>query len=388
MRNKTIEREITYLALGTLGLVDALDDTDSDGLTHVTDGETTKGRVLGESLDTHGLGRNHLDDGSVTRLDELGVGLDGLAGTAVKLLKDLRELAGNVGSVAVQNGGVTSTDLAGVVQDDDLSVERSAAHRRVVLAVTSDVTTANVLDGHVLDVETNVVTGDTLGELLVVHLHGLDFSGDVGGGEGNDHTGLEDTSLDTADGDCADTTNLVDILEGKTEGLVGGTSGRGDVVNGVLERSTTDDLLLLTVLVDGLGPALVPRSVRGDVALDVGGLRDHVVTVETGDGNEGDGVRVETDLLQEVGGLLDNLVVTGLGPLGSVHLVDGNNELPNTQGESEQSVLTGLAILGDTSLELTGTGTDDQNGAVGLRSTSNHVLDEITVTGGVCMLRY
>ncbi len=35
----------------TLG--DLLDDTDSDGLSHVTDCETTEGRVLGEHLYDH-----------------------------------------------------------------------------------------------------------------------------------------------------------------------------------------------------------------------------------------------------------------------------------------------------------------------------------------------
>jgi hypothetical protein len=46
-------------------------------------------------------------------------------------------------------------------------------------------------------------------------------------------------------------------------------------------------------------------------------------------------------------------------------------------------VLTSLAILGDTSLELTSTGSDDENSAISLGSTSDHVLDEITVTRGV-----
>ena len=46
-------------------------------------------------------------------------------------------------------------------------------------------------------------------------------------------------------------------------------------------------------------------------------------------------------------------------------------------------MLTGLAILGDTSLELTSTGGNDENGAVSLRGTSDHVLDEVTVTGGI-----
>lgn len=92
------------------------------------------------------------------------------------------------GSVTVENGGVTGTDLTRVVKDDNLGVERSSLHRGVVLGVTTDVTSSDVLDGNVLDVETNVVSGETLGDLLVVHLNGLDFSGNVGGGELDDHT--------------------------------------------------------------------------------------------------------------------------------------------------------------------------------------------------------
>jgi hypothetical protein len=93
---------------------------------------------------------------------------------------------------------------------------------------------------------------------------------------------------------------------------------------------------------------------------------------------------VVSDLLDEVGGLLDDLLVTVLGPLGGVHLVDGDDELLNTKGVGKQGVLAGLAILGDTSLELTSTSGDDENRAIGLGGTGDHVLDEITVTGGVC----
>jgi hypothetical protein len=46
-------------------------------------------------------------------------------------------------------------------------------------------------------------------------------------------------------------------------------------------------------------------------------------------------------------------------------------------------VLASLAILGDTSLELTSAGGDDENSAIGLGGTSDHVLDEVTVTGGI-----
>ena len=57
--------------------------------------------------------------------------------------------------------------------------------------------------------------------------------------------------------------------------------------------------------------------------------------------------------------------------------------MTHTEGEGKESVLAGLTVLGDTSLELTGTGGDDEDGTVGLGSTSDHVLDEITVTGSI-----
>lgn len=336
-----------------------------------TDGETAERRVVGERLDTHRLRGNHLDDSGIARLDGLGVVLDRLAGTAVNLLNKLGKLASNVRGVAVEDGRVASADLAGVVEDDDLGGEVLAARGGVVLAVTSDVTTADILDGNVLDVEADVVTRDTLLELLVVHLNGLDFSGHVGRSEGDDHARADGTSLDTADGDSADTRDLVDILEGKTEGL-GDRADRGlDGIDG-LEEGLAGDLAGLGLLL----PALVPGA--------VGAGLDHVVTVEAGDRDERSGLGVVADLLDEAGGLLDNLVVAVLIPLDAVHLVEGNDELTDTEGEREQSVLTGLAILGDTSLELTSAGGNDEDSAVGLGGTSDHVLDEVTVTRGIC----
>jgi len=105
--------------------------------------------------------------------------------------------------------------------------------------------------------------------------------------------------------------------------------------------------------------------------------------VPSGDGDEGNRFGVVSDLLDETGSLLDDFVESVLGPLAGVHLVASNDELPDTEGEGEQSVLSGLTILGDTSLELSDTGGNDKNGAVGLGGTSDHVLDEITVTRGV-----
>ncbi len=69
--------------------------------------------------------------------------------------------------------------------------------------------------------------------------------------------------------------------------------------------------------------------------------------------------------------------------LGGIHLVDSDDELTDTEGEGEESVLAGLAILGDTSLKLTGTASDDEDSTISLGSTGDHVLDEITMSGGI-----
>ena len=46
-------------------------------------------------------------------------------------------------------------------------------------------------------------------------------------------------------------------------------------------------------------------------------------------------------------------------------------------------MLSGLSVLGDTSLEFTDTSGDDEDSAIGLGGTGDHVLDEITVTWGI-----
>lgn len=127
------------------------------------------------------------------------------------------------------------------------------------------VLTANFLYRNVLDIEANVVAGETLSKLFVMHLDGLHFSGDTGGGEGDEHARLDNTSLNTTDRDCPDTTNFVDILEGEAEGLVGRTIWGLNGINRV-EKGFSASLTGLGLLI----PTLVPRA--------VGGIVDHVVT--------------------------------------------------------------------------------------------------------------
>jgi hypothetical protein len=71
--------------------------------------------------------------------------------------------------------------------------------------------------------------------LFVVHLNGLDFSGHVGRGKGDNHTSFDGTGFNTTNRYRTDTTNLVDILERKSEGFVGGSTWRFDGVNSIEE---------------------------------------------------------------------------------------------------------------------------------------------------------
>ena len=87
----------------------------------------------------------------------------------------------------------------------------------------------------------------------------------------------------------------------------------------------------------------------------VGGLLEHVVTVPSGDGDEGDLGWVVTDLLQVFGDFLLDFIESGLRPADGlfVHLVDTDDHLLDTEGEGQESVFSGLSILGDTGFELT-----------------------------------
>jgi len=94
----------------------------------------------------HRLRRNELGNASVTRLNEFGRSFNGLSTPTIDLLNEFGEFASDVGGVAIEDGGVTSTDLTGVVKDDDLSVEGSGLLGGVVLRVRGNISTTNILD--------------------------------------------------------------------------------------------------------------------------------------------------------------------------------------------------------------------------------------------------
>ena len=99
-----------------------------------------------------------------------------------------------------------------MVEHDDLGSEVCNTSGRLVLGVGRDEATLDVLHRHVLDVEADVVAGTGLSQGLVVHLDGLDLSGESNGGEGDNHARLDHASLNTANRHCANSSNLVHIL--------------------------------------------------------------------------------------------------------------------------------------------------------------------------------
>ena len=230
-----------------------------------------------------------------------------------------------------------------------LSLELFSLPWWIVLGVTANVTTADILDRNVLDVETDVITWVCLLQSLVMHFHGFNFSAQVHWSKGDDCTGLQGSGLDTTDWHRSNTlkkimkllnihfnksvvnshtillstysfckrvqlcvwitestelcltkntihtSNLVDILEWQTKGLVCGPLGWLNVVEGLNHGGTRSGL------VSSLDtPSLEPSH--------LGTGLQHVVTVPSGDWHEGNCVWVVTDLL-DVGGnfLLDFL---------------------------------------------------------------------------------
>jgi len=341
----------------TLALDDGGDDTNSDGLAHITDGETAERGEFLEGLDAHHLLWHH---GGIDGVVLLGKGW--ILGQGVTLLLGVKfdELACNVCGVAVKHWGVTGHDLTRVVGNDDGGTEILGVLGWIVLVVGSDETTFDVLDGNVLDVESNVVTWNSLLHDFVVHLDGLALSDDADWGEAHVDSGLEDTSLDTSNWDGTDTRNLVDILEWETKWLVGWAVWCLDLVK-CLEKAWT----------------LVPWHVRRHF--------HHVVTLETRAGDKWDLLWFETNLLEATDQIRFNFLVTSLVVLDGlgVHLVHKDNHLLDTKSKGEECVLASLAILGEGGLKTTLVSWDNKNSNISLGGTSDHVLDEITVTGGI-----
>merc|ERR1712142_627994 len=90
-----------------------------------------------------------------------------------------------------------------MIENNNLSSEVGDTSCWLVLWIRGYISSLNVLNRHVLDIKSNVISWGSFWERLVVHLHRLNLSGQLVGGKGDNHAGLNNSSLDTTNGDCS-----------------------------------------------------------------------------------------------------------------------------------------------------------------------------------------
>jgi len=249
-----------------------------------------------------------------------------------------------MGSVAIQHWGISVLDFSGMVHDDDLGVEKFNLFGRIVRSIGSDVSSLDVLNRYVLDVESNIVSWDSFSQFFMMHFNTFTFSADHDGGESDVHSWLNDSSFNSSDGDSSDTSDLVHILKGKSKRLIGGSGGGDDIIEGIEESLS-----------------LIPGG-------HLFTLFQHVFSSPSGNGDEGDSIRLISDLFQENLSFIDDFSDSFLSVVDSlfINLVDTDDHLFDSQSEGQKSVFSGLTILGDSGFEFSDGGSNHQHGTIGL----------------------
>jgi len=126
-------------------LGDFLDDTDGNGLSHISDGKSSQRWVFGENFNNHWLGGDEFNHGSISRFNVLWFLFEFFTTSSVDLGQDFREFAGNVCSVAIEDWGVTSMDLSRVIQNDNLSNKEISFLRWVDFGVSANESSSKIL---------------------------------------------------------------------------------------------------------------------------------------------------------------------------------------------------------------------------------------------------
>jgi hypothetical protein len=106
-----------------------------------------------------------------------------------------------------------------MVHDDNLSLEPFGIGGWFSLGIGGNISSLDVSDRQVLDVESNVVSWDGFLNLFVMHFNGFAVSGDSHWSEGDEHVWLDDTGFNSTDWYSTDTGDLVDILKWESEWL-------------------------------------------------------------------------------------------------------------------------------------------------------------------------
>jgi len=114
--------------------------------------------------------------------------------------------------MAIKYWSVAVHDLTWMVHNDDLSFEKFSIHGWGVLGIGGNITSLDISDRKILNVESNIVTWNSFFDLLVMHLDRFTLSGGSKRTECNCHSWPDDTGFDSTDWDSSDTRDLVNIL--------------------------------------------------------------------------------------------------------------------------------------------------------------------------------
>src|SRR5512135_1442553 len=333
---KRLQADADFLVLHCLALLfDLGHDTRTDGTAAFADGET--------QTFVHGDRGNqrHLDADVVTRHDHLGP-------------RRQFNAAGDIGgaeielrTVAVEERGVTTAFV--LAQHVDLGAELGV--RLDGAGLGQNLAALDLFTLGAAQQDADVVAGLTLVEQLPEHLDA--GAGGLEGGADADNldlfANLDDAALDTTGDNGAATGDGEDVFNRHQEGLVDGTLGLRDVG------------------VEGVGQLHDGRL--ADVALVA------FEGLQGGTDDDGGVVAGEVVLGQEFADLhFDELKQFGV--VDHVGLVHVDDDVGHANLTGQQDVLAGLGhgAVG---------GGHDQDGAVHLGCTGNHVLDVVGVAGAV-----
>lgn len=83
----------------------------------------------------------------------------------------------------------------------------------VILAISRNVPTTDILNGDVFHIKSDVITWQCLRQGLMMHLYRFNLSGHVHRSKCHDHAGFQDAGLNTTDWDCTDTCESTETLD-------------------------------------------------------------------------------------------------------------------------------------------------------------------------------
>ena len=132
-------------------------NTDCDCLFHISDCESSQWRIFGEDFNTHRFGRYHFNHAGLSWFNEFWEFFQNLTSSSINWRLDFFEFNCDMCSMAIQYWAISVLDLSWVVQDNNLSEEVFDFTCWVILWIRANISSSNVFNGNVFNIESHVV---------------------------------------------------------------------------------------------------------------------------------------------------------------------------------------------------------------------------------------